>query len=367
MVFGFSPDFQQNQAVSFVVEVFTGSFPAGAVAGRMVYRADLGALFTYNGTTWIHADPAQFANASIALSKLAQDPLDRSLHTGSQLAATISNFDTQVRTSRLDQMAAPTAQVSANNQKVVNLGAGTADSDAINLGQAKALLYGTLYKRIARASTTGNITIANPGTATFDGVALTPGQPLAVTFQTTASQNGLYVFNGSASPLTRALDTDGNTEIQPGLEIFISEGALYGDHTFKLITAGAITVGSTSLNFVDQGVSSVYAAGNGLNLVGQTFTVNPEAGGGILVTASGVRVDPGLVVKKFEQTVGDGTATSFTVTHNLNNAYPDITCWETGGAKRKLEPRIESVNANSVTVRFGVAPAAGAIRVIVQS
>ncbi len=55
------------------------------------------------------------ASAAIALSKLATDPLARANHTGTQLASTISNFDTQVRTSRLDQMAAPTASVDFSN------------------------------------------------------------------------------------------------------------------------------------------------------------------------------------------------------------------------------------------------------------
>src|SRR3990170_6166736 len=40
----------------------------------------------------------------------------RANHTGTQAAATVSDFDTQVRTNRLDQMAAPTASVSANSQ-----------------------------------------------------------------------------------------------------------------------------------------------------------------------------------------------------------------------------------------------------------
>jgi hypothetical protein len=39
----------------------------------------------------------------------------------SLLASKISNFDTQVRTSRLDQMAAPTASVSMNSQKIINV------------------------------------------------------------------------------------------------------------------------------------------------------------------------------------------------------------------------------------------------------
>ncbi|MEE3227467.1 MAG: hypothetical protein VX237_00015, partial [Chloroflexota bacterium] len=45
--------------------------------------------------------------------------LARANHTGTQTASTVSDFDTQVRTSRLDQLAAPTASVSANSQRIV--------------------------------------------------------------------------------------------------------------------------------------------------------------------------------------------------------------------------------------------------------
>jgi len=70
------------------------------------------------------------ASAAIALSKLATDPLARANHTGTQLASTISDFDTQVRTNRLDQMAAPTASVALNSQKITGLATPTASTDA---------------------------------------------------------------------------------------------------------------------------------------------------------------------------------------------------------------------------------------------
>ena len=73
-------------------------------------------------------------SAGIALSKLAVDPLARANHTGTQTAATISDFDTQVRTSRLDQMAAPTAAVSLNSQKITNLANPVDNGDAVSLG-----------------------------------------------------------------------------------------------------------------------------------------------------------------------------------------------------------------------------------------
>lgn len=49
-------------------------------------------------------------------------------------ASKISDFDSQVRTSRLDQMAAPTASVSLNSQKITNLADPSSASDAANKG-----------------------------------------------------------------------------------------------------------------------------------------------------------------------------------------------------------------------------------------
>ncbi|HZA18973.1 MAG TPA: hypothetical protein VE645_19185 [Pseudonocardiaceae bacterium] len=46
---------------------------------------------------------------SIDNAKLTTNPLARANHTGTQTAATVADFDTQVRTSRLDQMASATA------------------------------------------------------------------------------------------------------------------------------------------------------------------------------------------------------------------------------------------------------------------
>ena len=70
------------------------------------------------------------ASAAIAMTKLATNPIPRANHTGTQLASTISDFDTQVRTSRLDQMAAPTSSVALNAQKITGLADPTLAQDA---------------------------------------------------------------------------------------------------------------------------------------------------------------------------------------------------------------------------------------------
>ena len=72
-----------------------------------------------DGTITVNADSIQvgvlasgnFANATISNARLITDPLARANHTGTQTASTISDFDTAVRTSRVDQMAAPQGTV----------------------------------------------------------------------------------------------------------------------------------------------------------------------------------------------------------------------------------------------------------------
>jgi hypothetical protein len=100
------------------------------ISGTAVTIADTGTVTStmiLDGTI-LNADIN--ASAAIALSKLATDPLARANHTGTQLAATVSDFDTQVRTSRLDQMAAPTASVALNAQKITGLADPTLAQDA---------------------------------------------------------------------------------------------------------------------------------------------------------------------------------------------------------------------------------------------
>jgi hypothetical protein len=70
------------------------------------------------------------ASAGIALSKLAVDPLARANHTGTQTASTVSDFDTQVRTSKVTDLAAPTGSFSMNSQKITSLGTPTTGTDA---------------------------------------------------------------------------------------------------------------------------------------------------------------------------------------------------------------------------------------------
>jgi hypothetical protein len=70
--------------------------------------------------------------AGIQLSKLATNPLDRTNHTGTQLASTISNFIPTVQTVPVNQLAPATGNLNMNNYRIINLANPISGSDAAN-------------------------------------------------------------------------------------------------------------------------------------------------------------------------------------------------------------------------------------------
>lgn len=289
--------------------------------------------------------------------------LNRANHTGTQLASTISDFDTQVRTSRLDQMAAPTADVSLNTRKLTNLGAPTADSDAATKKYVDDSVAGLSWKDEVRVATTTSGTLASSfaNGQTVDGVTLVTGDRILIKDQSTASQNGIYVVNASGAP-NRAPDANTSTEIQ-GSAVYVAAGTTNGGTRWVNNTTGTITLDTTGLTFVQFGGGNSYTAGNGLTLTGNDFNVG--AGTGISVSADAVAVDTAVVVRKFTQLIGNNSSTSIAVTHNLGNQWVIAQAYEVA-TSAQIECDIIASDSNTTTFVFALAPASNAIRVVIQ-
>lgn len=120
--------------------------------------------------------------------------LDRAHHSGTQTASTISDFDTQVRTSRLDQMAAPTASVSMNNHLITNLLTPVAGTDAANKDYVDSVSQGLDPKQSVKAATTAAIVLNGP--LNVDGVSLIAGDRVLVKNQGAIAEVGLINFAG---------------------------------------------------------------------------------------------------------------------------------------------------------------------------
>ena len=138
-----------------------------------------------------------------------------------------------------------------------------------------AVKVGLDFKDSVRVASTANVTVSGPGAA-IDGITLSSGDRVLLKNQSTASQNGIYVFNGAASALTRATDADSSTEVTSGMFVFVEEGTVNADQGFVLTTDGTITVGSTSLSFTQFSGAGQIVAGDAITKTGNQLDVNDD-------------------------------------------------------------------------------------------
>lgn len=175
-----------------------------------------------------------------------------------------------------------TGNQSMGSFKLTNVGTPTTGSNdaarIIDVENAVAGLASVYKYRSARVASTANVTISNPGTASFDGVTLANGERILLKNQTAQAENGIYIFNGSGVAMTRAADADAWSEF-PGLHVTVSEGAQASANgiakffcpaddggtlgTTAITFTADISSGLTASNFVDKEVPS--GAINGSN------------------------------------------------------------------------------------------------------
>lgn len=184
-------------------------------------------------------------------------------------ASKISDFDTQVRTNRLDQLAAPTASVAFNAQKITGLADPVDAQDAATKAYVDAARSGLDVKASVRVATTGNITLS--GTQTIDDVAVVAGDRVLVKNQLPAADNGIYVCD--ASTWSRADDANSSTEVTPGMFTFVEEGTTNADSGWVLTNNATINLGLTGLAFAQFSGAGQIIAGLGLTKTGNTVDV----------------------------------------------------------------------------------------------
>ena len=215
----------------------------------------------------------------------------------------ISDFDTGVRVNRLDQMAAPTADVSANSQKITNLADCTANNDAANKGYVDGVAQGLDIKDSCVVVSTSNLTLAN--TQTVDGVSLSANDRVLVAGQSTASQNGIYkVVSGGSWTRTDDLATGADAA---GVFTFIEQGTTNAENGFACTSdKGSAVVGTNNLTFAQFSGAGQITAGDGLQKSGNTISADLKSNGGIVIESSelAVKLDASSITGTLA--VGDG-------------------------------------------------------------
>jgi hypothetical protein len=286
----------------------------------------------------------------------------------------------------LSALATPTADVSFNNYKITNLATPTNATDAATKGYVDGVAEGLHIHASVVAATTANLTatydngtsgvgatLTNSGTQAalvIDGVTLSVSDRVLVKNQTTQSQNGLYTVTdtGSVSTnwvLTRATDFNSSAEIQGGDFVFVTGGTSY-DNTGWVQTSTSVTVGTTAIVWQQFSGAGTYTASNGVQLVGSNFSGVVVSGGGLTVGASGFDVDTAVVVKKYAANVGDGTATSYVVSHNLGTKDVTVAVYDNSSPYAEVICDVQHTSTTAITLLFSVAPTSNQYRVVVH-
>ena len=392
------------------------SAPSSPVEGQIYFNSTVGdkRIYVWNDSAWktvsgtfVNADID--AAAAIAYSKLnlsnsivAGDITTGAVTSDKILDGTITNIDINAAAAiAFEKLASPVSSFAFNSQKITGLADPTSAQDAATKAYVDAARSGLDVKASVRVATTANITLS--GTQTIDGISVIAGDRILVKDQSTSSANGIY--DVAAGAWSRSSDADISAEVTTGMFTFVSEGTVNADSGYVLTTDDTITLGSTSLTFVQFSGAGQVTAGAGLTKSGNTIDVIGTAGritvnandvdiastylgqssittlgtittgvwtgtdvavadGGTgASTAAGAKTNLGFMTR-YATTFGDGAAVDYTITHSLGTQDVHVSVYEVSSTIMVI-PDMEVTGSNTVTLRFAVAPTTNQYRVIV--
>jgi len=312
----------------------------------------------------------------------------------------------------------PSTNLSMQGFKLTSVGTPTSSSDAATKQYVDDVAQGLNIHAASYAATTTNLnaiysngtsgvgaTLTNAGTQaafTTDGTTPSLNDRILVKNQTDTTHNGIYTLTtvGSGSTnwvLTRATDFDTPSEIAGGDFTFVDNGTTLANTGWVNVDE-VTTIGTDPIVFQQFSGAGTYTASNGVLLTGTNFTFNPRSGYGLATGASGaevklattsglnltsdlavgagngisvltntVAIDSAVVVSKYAANVGDGSATSYTITHNLNTRDVIVSVYESGSPYAEVICDVNHATANTITLLFSVAPTSNQYRVVVHA
>lgn len=387
---------------------------AGSVdAGTIYYATDTYLFYYSDGSTWTQTNAFGTVTAQTSYGAASGNgsatTYARADHTHgtpalgtatpNAIAGVTGSAGTASTPSKEDHTHAftPAADLSMAGFKLTSLATPTADTDAANKGYVDSVAQGLDPKASVVAATTTNGTLATAfaNGQVVDGVTLATGNRILIKNQTDQTANGIYTVNASGAP-TRSTDMDNGSEF-PGAFVFVEQGTVNADTGWTCTNNAPVTLGSTNITWTQFSGAGTYTANNGVVLNGSVFSFAPRAGYGLQTGASGaevklattsglnlssdlavgagngitvltntVAIDSAVVVSKYNTSIGDGSATSYTVTHNLNTRDVQVTLYDNTAPYAEVIADVQHTTVNTITVLFSVAPTSNQYRVVVQ-
>lgn len=238
-------------------------------------------------------------------------------------------------------------------------------SDAVPLGQLQSLIEGNAWKDSARAASTANLTLTGPG-ASIDGVTLSAGDRVLVKDQTTSSQNGIYIWNGAAAAMTRALDASTFDELESAV-IRVEEGTSNAGTKWAQTQVNGV-IGTNNVVWVSDTGSAPAASETQSGIAEIATQTETDTGTDDVRFVTPLKLKTSKLFNKSAMgNLGDGSATSFNIDHNFNSRDVIVRVFRNSGNYDDIECDVQRPTVNRVTLVFNAAPALNAYRVVVQA
>jgi hypothetical protein len=131
--------------------------------------------------------------------------------------------------------------------------------------------------------------------------------------------------------------------------------------TYKINGTNVLSSTTLGSGVVSSSLTSVGTITSG-TWTGTTIAV--ANGGTGATTAAGAKTNLGFTTK-FADAIGDGSATSFTVSHGLASRDVQVYVYETSSPWERVFPDVKHTSTSVVTLEFAVAPTSAQYRVVV--
>lgn len=247
--------------------------------------------------------------------------------------------------------------------RILNLPDPTLAQHPATKAYVDSAVEGLAWKDSVRVATVASITLSGPG-ATIDGVAMAANDRVLVKDQSTASQNGLYVWNGAAVAMTRAPDANTFPELEQAV-VTVEEGTSAWASFRQTAVNG--TLDSSAVTWTSFGTSAAAASETTAGVAELATQGEVDAGTDDLRIITPLKLANWSGRKrKATATIGDGSATSFNLDHNFNTRDVTVEVYRNSGGYDSVLCDVTRPSVNRVTLTFAAAPAASAFNVVVM-
>lgn len=246
--------------------------------------------------------------------------------------------------------------------KIVNLIDPTAAQHAATKAYVDSAVEGLAWKDSCCVATQANLNLAAPG-ATIDGITMATNDRILVKAQTAGADNGIYIWNGAATPATRSLDCSTAAELEQAVTT-VEEGTSAGA-SFRQ-TVVNLTLGTTTVTWASFGTGAPAASETTAGIAEIATQAETDTGTDDLrfVTPAKLAAYSGRKLKHVA-TFGDGAATQYDFTHNFGTRDVTAHVYRNSGSFDDVMCDISRPDANTVRVNTAAAVASNALRIVI--